>query len=100
MFNIAALFIGAMVLKEGIGTGELVIGPLERTEVASFKPWTTKMMDCMYGCLDRNLKCKESCKTDERIEDCLEKKCVDGILLCREFCDMVYNDDSLKRWPF
>ena len=82
---------------EGIGAGELVIGALEQTKVTSFNKLKIERVVCMDTCHYRNINCKESCKADERIDECLEKKCVDGILLCRESCDTVYNEGILNQ---
>ena len=99
LFIIAALFIGAVVLTEV--TGDLVIGSVELTEelVTSLQPWTIDMIVCVGGCLDGVVECIQNCESaDGHIDnDCVETKCDDGLVTCREFCAGLFNNGTLDR---
>ena len=64
-------------------------------EVTSFTPWTEYMIFCMNGCLEIDNSCVEDCQTEAIVEDCIKRRCIAGMRSCREFCNIMFNEETM-----
>ena len=62
-------------------------------EVASFRKWPPGMIFCMEGCLEIDSSCTEECQTEAIVEECIKRRCVAGMRSCREFCNIMFNEE-------
>ena len=62
-------------------------------EVTSFRPWHKNMIFCMDGCLENDVSCTQECQTEAFVEECIKRRCVAGMRTCREFCNIMFNEE-------